>query len=287
MSGKFNFGLSEKELLSYDLINLIRIAKLYGLKCDNSTREQILIRIMNYQGIPTSKAQIFSWNFPSKFKLLPVDILRLSGFYLSICQLVRFCRINSITYNNLYTNHQFLRTIGLHRLTDHPERLPPPDKILKEIYLSTKLVISNCEKGYDKPVFRALRFESYTLPPHVIMTFLYQSAKNGYLDIIKHLYENLPITNRGYFNNTLICAIQSDQLNIVDYLVSQGVEVSVNDHLALRTAIILGRLNIMKHLFGYPDKPGILKNFNMKLFLSTSMVSVNDPEMIKYLQSME
>ncbi len=289
MSDEINFRFTDYELDTYDLVRLLKIAQLYKLNCDNPTREKILTRIKNYQGIPASKAEKFSWTSNSKFISLPADILRLLGFYLNICEIIRLCRLNIMIHNNLYRNHQFLQTLGLQRLTNYINRLPSIDKILNEIHLSDTLPISNCKKGYEKPLIKHLVTQKYSILQSSSLYLLYSTAESGHLDIMQHLCENL-VYNYKNLNIALIMAIEYNWLNIVDYLVSQGIDVSVDDHVALRTAIALGRLDIVKHLFGSsgnPKQPGILKNFDVKLFLSTSMVLVTDPKMIEYLQSMQ
>lgn len=82
---------------------------------------------------------------------------------------------------------------------------------------------------------------------HTICTAMNLASGFGHLNVVKCLSEHKDCTNR-IKKLGLVSAVEENQLNIVEYFISQGIDVSAFQNYCIRTASRYGNFEILKRL---------------------------------------
>ncbi len=234
-----DFEYTPDELNDLEISLLNQIARDYNLNINKLSKSKIISKILNYQDKISVK----------KFDLLPNDILRLIGEHLDICSLVRFCRISRKLQQSICQNDRFLKNLGHRYLTEHDNRLPETNKILKNIYADRDLSVV-VREGYEKRMIYMNKHGANIDANYEYL--LRQAAARGYLDIIKYLIsKSNTIHSKDIYSDALVQAALNGHLNVVKYFTEENyprADINYKDDWALRIAADDGYLNVVEYL---------------------------------------
>ncbi len=231
-----NLGYTVDELKDYDYSDLLQVAAHYGIKINkNASSKNIIRKILDFQR---------SLKKYGKINYLPTDVLTILGEYLSICDIIRFCRINKKMNGSLCQNRLFLRNIGHMYLTERNERLPSITEILETIYYFDN--ISENSKQYGKK--------------------LYHAARQGYEKVLEKLvnkYGSRSLINKQSTRSQALIdyiynlAIMNGYLDIIDYAISMN---GILDMDLISSAVANGNIDVINHLIDkYPGDYELLR----------------------------
>ncbi len=277
-----NFEYTNDELSNFSVKILKEIAKTYNLKPGNINKTELIKKIENYQRdieIKKSKKSTKLSNSLGKFNYLPLDILRLTGSYLHLCDLIKFCKLNKKSYTNICQNNIFLRDLGLAYLTGHPERLPESNKILDDIRKKDDDYY-DISRGYEKRIKKSIT-EFRLSRDRNMLNYL---SKFNYPDIIGYLLSLATPNERQEVIDSLFSgAARYRNLELIKYLVSIGADVHLHDDLAIVYASQYGDLPMAKYLIG--QNADVNTEREGRITPLVTAVEHNHLDMVKYLIS--
>ncbi len=291
-----NFEYSENELSDLDKNILLEIADNYNLSLrKTSDRKDIIDKILDYQD-EVEKRKLLTSKQNGKFNNLPLELIRLLALYLDGCDIVNLCKLNKKLNNIICKDDRFLISLGHQRLTEYDERLSENNKILEEIKSGDLYDASR--KGYEKKVeylvsrgvdvdggdgsapdftqfYRGLSQIGGIL--HIKRSPLLAAAENNYFDIVEYLISrgaNIRVNN----NLLLEHAAAKGNIRLIDYLLSHGIDIHVDDDIAVKSAAYAGNLNMVKYLVSRgADNPA--NSSHILIYVA----SRGDLDMLKYL----
>ncbi len=185
--------------------------------------------------------QLAKTEISSVFIKLPIDIFRLLGLYLDVCDISRLSGLNEKIDKSLCKNQKYLTTLAHMRLTDVDERLA--NKNIWEELFDTNSLQSAAKKGYLEKI-------KYFLVKggdmHIEDNYLLRTASSrSYLDIIEYLVSlGSPQGRDGpradiHINGDILIVVAANfgQLPTVKYFVDNGLDVNAHASSALTSAV--------------------------------------------------
>ncbi len=187
----------------------------------------------------------------NKFIDLPADIYRLLTDYLSGKDICKFRKINKLIHKAI--NNRYLWSLIHQELTEHDERLPITNILLE---LDEKYHLYEAlEKGYEKKVKYfvektghkgGLNDGTFVIRGREY-TYLSIPTIHGYLDIVKYLVSE-GINIDAEKEELLSVAAENGNIDIIKYLVSLGADIHIFGEQALNRAAKANQIETVKYL---------------------------------------
>lgn len=184
-----------------------------------------------------------------------LDVERLILSKLSDTDLIKACHLNSRNLNKV-CNDQFFFRILMERYPDTVD-LEYGTKNWREKYLTVVKWIAKLREDYDyvytgeDPKLQYDILEPATKRRiKTITSKLHDAARTGQLSLVKYLLaEKVDLVMKPHVAQiTLVPAAQYGHFKILDYLISQGADVSYNDDILLALTAKNGNLDVVKFL---------------------------------------
>ncbi len=242
-----NYEYTKQELQSFDKDTLLNILHDYNFTIsENNTKASLIRKIIAYQNDLNQPSSVRS---SKKYKRgasclaqLPIDVIRLLAFYLSICDIIKICRINKRMNNNICQNKIFLRYLSHQRLTVYDSRLADRN-ILKEI-ATVRTLIDASEKGYLEKIKCILKYQRTNI---LINNALLIAVKNNYLDIVEYLVDHHDVNVHFRDDKALILAVENDNLEMTQLLIENGADVINKNNQIIDIIATKGHLDILQY----------------------------------------
>ncbi len=214
-----------------------------------------------------------------KFNNLPLDIIKLLNLYLSVRDIINFCKLCN-KYYSITKDKTFLRHLANIHLTEHRDRLPSTNRILSEIFTVTDDIAA--EKGYERVIYKKIHHN----PRRLIIAVV----ENGYLDIIQYFTRTYKDFHCSH--SMFMLLVTNDHLDIIKHiletgLVSEDVANHISDYLVV--AASKGHLEMVREFVSCNSPRGrewsradIHSGNDEALFMA---VTNNRPEIVEYLVS--